>query len=58
MAHDLFEWQPLPSVLDATDTDPLPEKLSTVHGQPRFDIAPELNAAARRAASRPASNNT
>jgi hypothetical protein len=40
---------PLPSVLDDTDTDQLLERLRVVHGEPRFDIAPELIAARRRA---------
>ncbi len=57
MTHD-FEWEPLPSVLDPTDSDPLLEKLRAVHGEPRFDIAPELIAAMRRAASKAASSNT
>ncbi len=62
MAHDLaweFDKMPLemllPCVLDATDTDPLLEKLRAVHGEPRFDIAPELIAATRRTASKGAS---
>jgi hypothetical protein len=38
---------PLPSVLDDTDTDQLLVKLRFVHGEPRFDIAPELIAARR-----------
>jgi hypothetical protein len=33
---------PLLTVLDDTDTDQLLEKLRLVHGEPRFDIAPEL----------------
>jgi hypothetical protein len=51
MAHDIvseFE-MPLPCVLDATDTDPLLQKLRAVHGEPRFDIARELEAATRKA---------
>ena len=49
---------PLPCVLDPTDSDPLLEKLRAVHGEPRFDIAPELIAAAamRRTASKAALN--
>jgi hypothetical protein len=39
---------PLPCVLDATYSDQLLEKLRAVHGEPRFDIAPELIAAWRR----------
>ncbi len=58
MTHDFFEWEALPSVLDATDNDPLLQRLRAGHGEPRFDIAPELIATARRAASRPASSNT
>jgi hypothetical protein len=38
-----FVWEmPLLTVLDDTDTDQLLEKLRLVHGEPRFDIAPEL----------------
>jgi len=45
-----FVWEmPLPSVLDDTDTDRLLVMLRLVHGEPRFDIAPELIAARRRA---------
>jgi len=40
---------PLPSVLDDTDTDQLLARLRLVHGEPRFDVAPELIAAKRRA---------
>jgi hypothetical protein len=40
---------PLPCVLDATHSDPLLGKLRDVHGEPRFDIAPQLIAARRRA---------
>jgi hypothetical protein len=40
--------KPLPSVLDDTDTDQLLVRLRLVHGEPRFDIAPELIAARRR----------
>ena len=39
---------PLPCVLDATDSDQLLNKLRAEHGEPRFDIAPELIAAWRR----------
>lgn len=39
---------PLPSVLDDTDTDQLLLRLRLAHGEPRFDIAPELIAARRR----------
>ena len=45
---------PLPCVLDATDNDLLLQKLRAAHGDPRFDIAPELIAAKRRARSQPA----
>jgi hypothetical protein len=48
MALLVFE-MPLPSVLDDTGTDQLLEKLRPVHGEPRFDIAPELIASRRRA---------
>jgi hypothetical protein len=45
-----FVWEmPLPSVLDDTDTDRLLVMLRLVHGEPRFDIAPELIAERRRA---------
>jgi hypothetical protein len=48
--HVVLELEmPLPCVLDATDTDPLLQKLRAVHGEPRFDIAPELIAATHRA---------
>ena len=40
---------PLLCVLDATENDPLLQKLRAEHGEPRFDIAPELIAAKRRA---------
>jgi hypothetical protein len=42
MARQLdFAWEmPLLTVLD--DTDQLLEKLRRVHGEPRFDVAPEL----------------
>jgi hypothetical protein len=46
---DLVLEMPLPSVLDDTDTDQLLVRLRLVHGEPRFDIAPELIAARRRA---------
>jgi hypothetical protein len=46
-AHDL-EWGPLPSVLDARETDLLLQKLQAVHGEPGFDTAPELIGATRR----------
>jgi hypothetical protein len=46
---DLELEMPLPSVLDDTDTDKLLVRLRLVHGEPRFDIAPELFAARRRA---------
>ena len=46
---DLVFEMPLPSVLDDTGTDQLLEKLRLVHGEPRFDIAPELIADKRRA---------
>ena len=46
---DLVYEMPLPSVLDDTDTDRLLVMLRLVHGEPRFDIAPELIAARRRA---------
>jgi hypothetical protein len=46
---DLVLEMPLPSVLDDTGTDQLLERLRLVHGEPRFDIAPELIAARRRA---------
>jgi hypothetical protein len=46
---DLVLEMPLPSVLDDTDTDSLLVRLRLVHGEPRFDIAPELIAARRRA---------
>jgi hypothetical protein len=39
---------PLPSVLDDTETDRLLVKLRIVHGEPRYDIAPELIVARRR----------
>jgi hypothetical protein len=45
---DLVLEMPLPSVLDDTDTDQLLVRLRLVHGDPRFDIAPELIAARRR----------
>jgi hypothetical protein len=41
--------------VDDTDTDQLLEKLRLVHGEPRFDIAPELIAAKRQARA-PAAN--
>jgi len=34
---------PLPCVLDDDDIDRLLERLRAVHGEPRQDIAPELN---------------
>jgi|GEM_PF-2846458 hypothetical protein len=34
---------PLPCVLDDDDIDRLLERLRAVHGEPRRDIAPELN---------------
>jgi hypothetical protein len=46
---DLALEMPLPSVLDDTDTDQLLVRLRLVHSEPRFDIAPELIAARRRA---------
>jgi hypothetical protein len=39
---DLVWEMPLLTVLDDTDTDQLLEKLRRVHGEPRFDVAPEL----------------
>jgi hypothetical protein len=44
---------PLPCVLDATDSDQLLNKLRAEHGEPRFDIAPELIATRRRARLKP-----
>jgi hypothetical protein len=51
MAHEVVSdlEMPLPSVLDATETDPLLQKLRAVHGEPRYDIARELIATTRRA---------
>jgi hypothetical protein len=37
-------------VLDFHDVDRLLEKLRSVHGEPRYDVAPELEAATRAAA--------
>jgi hypothetical protein len=54
---DLVLEMPLPSALDDTGTDQLLEKLRLVHGESRFDIAPELIAAWRRARV-PAVNNS
>ena len=48
----VYDELPLPCVLDATDNDPLLQRLRAVHGEPRFDIAPELIAAKHRAASK------
>jgi hypothetical protein len=41
--HDLPSELPLPCVLDDDDIDRLLERLRAVHGEPRQDIAPELN---------------
>jgi hypothetical protein len=54
MMHDFIELEPLPSVLDATHSDSLLQRLRAVHGEARFDIAPELIAAKHRATSKAA----
>ena len=41
--HDLPSELPPPCVLDDDDIDRLLERLRAVHGEPRRDIAPELN---------------
>jgi hypothetical protein len=41
--HDPYHELPLPCVLDDDDIDRLLERLRAVHGEPRQDIAPELN---------------
>jgi len=42
------DYEPLfPCVLDDDDVDPLLERLRAVHGEPRPDIAPELNRQSR-----------
>jgi hypothetical protein len=49
LSQDKVMEVPLPCVLDAMRNDPLLGKLRDVHGEPRFDIAPQLIAARRRA---------
>ena len=49
MAHDNVCEVPLLSVLDEQDVDQLLQKLRVVHGEARFDLAPELVAATRTA---------
>ncbi len=46
---DVVHEVPLLSVFDEQDVDLLLQKLRAVHGEARFDIAPELIAARRRA---------
>jgi hypothetical protein len=53
MADDADAYVPtLLYCLDGKGVDRLLEKLRTVHGEPRYDIAPELRATTRRAVNR------